>query len=142
MSASAAGWSSSRRLKAGGDLLGLCLFLGLLGWLAASRRTLRKCHDRALWPAAEQQGRRGRQQRWLPLQYFVARGVPVLGVEPAANVAAVAREKCVPSEVAFIGKTTAERLLAEGHAADLMAANNVLAHVPDILDFVAGFRCC
>ncbi|QEE39059.1 MULTISPECIES: class I SAM-dependent methyltransferase [unclassified Methylobacterium] len=74
------------------------------------------------------------------LQYFVARGVPVLGVEPAANVAAVAREKGVPSEVAFFGRATAERLKAEGHGADLMAANNVLAHVPDILDFVAGFQ--
>jgi SAM-dependent methyltransferase len=73
------------------------------------------------------------------LQYFVARGVPVLGVEPAANVAAVARDKGVPSEVAFFGRETAERLLAQGHGADLMAANNVLAHVPDILDFVAGF---
>ncbi|MDP4025857.1 class I SAM-dependent methyltransferase [Methylobacterium sp. NEAU 140] len=73
------------------------------------------------------------------LQYFVARGVPVLGVEPAANVAAVACERGVPSEVAFFGRVTAERLKAEGHAADLMAANNVLAHVPDILDFVAGF---
>lgn len=74
------------------------------------------------------------------LQYFVARGVPVLGVEPAANVAAVAREKGVPSEVAFFGRATAERLLAEGHGADLMAANNVLAHVPDILDFIVGFQ--
>lgn len=73
------------------------------------------------------------------LQYFVAKGVPVLGVEPAANVAAVAREKGVPSEVAFFGRTTAERLRAAGHAADLIAANNVLAHVPDILDFTAGF---
>ena len=73
------------------------------------------------------------------LQYFVARSIPVLGVEPAANVAAVAREKGVPSEVAFFGRETAKRLKAEGHGADLMAANNVLAHVPDILDFVAGF---
>ncbi len=74
------------------------------------------------------------------LQYFLARGVPVLGVEPAANVAEVAREKGVATEVAFFGEATAERLLFEGHAADLMAANNVLAHVPDILDFMAGFR--
>lgn len=74
------------------------------------------------------------------LQYFVARGVPVLGVEPAANVAAAARDKGVPSAVAFFGRETADRLRAEGHAADLMAANNVLAHVPDILDFVAGFQ--
>ncbi|WP_375456062.1 methyltransferase domain-containing protein [uncultured Methylobacterium sp.] len=74
------------------------------------------------------------------LQYFVGRGVPVLGVEPAANVAKVARERGVPSEVAFFGAETARRLVAEGHAADLTAANNVLAHVPDILDFVAGFQ--
>ena len=74
------------------------------------------------------------------LQYFVARGIPVRGVEPAANVAATAVAKNVPTSVMFFGETTAERLTSEGHAADLMAANNVLAHVPDILDFVAGFR--
>ena len=68
------------------------------------------------------------------LQYFAQRGIPVLGVEPAANVAAVAQAKGIPSEVAFFGRATAERLLASGHAADQMAANNVLAHVPDILD--------
>ena len=74
------------------------------------------------------------------LRWFVERGVPVLGVEPAANVAEVARKIGVPSEVAFFGRATAERLKAEGHAADLTAANNVLAHVPDINDFVEGFR--
>ena len=73
------------------------------------------------------------------LQYFVKRGCPVLGVEPAANVAKVAIEKGVPSEVAFFGVETAKRLKAEGHAADQMAANNVLAHVPDLKDFVGGF---
>lgn len=74
------------------------------------------------------------------LQYFHQAGVPVLGVEPAANVAAVAREKGVATEVAFFGEATAARLRDAGHAADLMAANNVLAHVPDILDFMTGFR--
>lgn len=74
------------------------------------------------------------------LQYFVRDGVPVLGVEPARNVAETAVAKGVPTEVAFFGRATAERLVASGHAADLMAANNVLAHVPDILDFTAGFR--
>jgi SAM-dependent methyltransferase len=74
------------------------------------------------------------------LQYFVSKGVSVLGVEPAANVAKVAIERGVATEVAFFGKETAKRMLASGHGADLMAANNVLAHVPDILDFVAGFR--
>ena len=73
------------------------------------------------------------------LRSFVDRGIPVLGVEPAANVAEVARAKGIACEVAFFGRETAERLRAAGHAADLMAANNVLAHVPDILDFVAGF---
>ena len=74
------------------------------------------------------------------LQYAVARGISALGVEPAANVAAVARERGIPTEVAFFGTETATRLHAEGHVADLMAANNVLAHVPDLHDFVAGFR--
>lgn len=73
------------------------------------------------------------------LQYVVARGIPALGVEPAANVAAAARARGVPTEVAFFGAETATRLHAAGHAADLMAANNVLAHVPDLHDFVAGF---
>ncbi len=74
------------------------------------------------------------------LQYFVALGIPVRGVEPAANVAKTAVAKNVPTSVMFFGEAAAETLRAEGHASDLMAANNVLAHVPDILDFVAGFR--
>jgi SAM-dependent methyltransferase len=74
------------------------------------------------------------------LQYFVQRNVPVLGVEPARNVAEVAVARGVPTEVAFFGRSTAESLLAKGHAADLMVANNVLAHVPNIVDFVSGFR--
>ncbi len=73
------------------------------------------------------------------LQYFAAHGVPVLGVEPAANVAAVARDKGIPTEVAFFGVATAQRLKAAGVAPQLMAANNVLAHVPELNDFVAGF---
>ncbi len=74
------------------------------------------------------------------LQYFVKRGVPSLGVEPAANVAEAAVKAGVPTEVAFFGVATAERLAKAGHAADLMCANNVLAHVPDINDFVRGFE--
>lgn len=72
------------------------------------------------------------------LQHFLPPGIPVLGIEPAANVAEAARARGVATEVAFFGRATAERLRAGGHAADLMAANNVLAHVPDINDFVAG----
>ncbi|MFN7981760.1 MAG: class I SAM-dependent methyltransferase [Vicinamibacterales bacterium] len=74
------------------------------------------------------------------LQYFVQRGVPVLGVEPAANVAKVAVEKGVPSRVAFFGVDTAKTLLAEGIQADLLLGNNVLAHVPKLHDFVEGMR--
>jgi SAM-dependent methyltransferase len=72
------------------------------------------------------------------LQYFQTRGVPVLGIEPAANVAEVARAKGIPTDIAFFGAATAERLRAEGVAPALIAANNVLAHVPDINDFVRG----
>jgi SAM-dependent methyltransferase len=73
------------------------------------------------------------------LQYFVARGVPVVGVEPAANVARIAVERGVRSEILFFGKQTARELRARFGAADLIVANNVLAHVPDLHDFVAGF---
>jgi 2-polyprenyl-3-methyl-5-hydroxy-6-metoxy-1,4-benzoquinol methylase len=73
------------------------------------------------------------------LQFFQKRGIPVLGIEPAANVAKVARERGIATEVTFFGRQSAEKLRATGQAADLMAANNVLAHVPDLLDFLAGF---
>ena len=72
------------------------------------------------------------------LQYFATRGVPVLGVEPARNVGAVAIEKGIPTDVAFFGRETAARLRGEGHLANLIVANNVIAHVPDLHDFVAG----
>lgn len=72
------------------------------------------------------------------LQHFKNRGVPVLGVEPAANVAAVAESKGIPSLVRFFGVETAKAMRAQGQAADLLLGNNVLAHVPDLNDFVAG----
>jgi SAM-dependent methyltransferase len=73
------------------------------------------------------------------LQYFRDRQVPVLGIEPAANVAAVAVRNGIPSRVRFFGAALARELAGEGQRADLMIANNVLAHVPDLNDFVAGF---
>ncbi|CAN7560838.1 class I SAM-dependent methyltransferase [Phenylobacterium sp. LjRoot225] len=73
------------------------------------------------------------------LQHFVAMGVPVLGIEPAANTAEAARARGVATEVAFFNEQTAVALAARGVRADLIAANNVLAHVPDISAFVAGF---
>jgi SAM-dependent methyltransferase len=72
------------------------------------------------------------------LRHFVAHGIPVLGIEPAANVAAVARAAGVATRVAFFGAETARILVGEGVCADLIVANNVLAHVPDIAGFMAG----
>lgn len=74
------------------------------------------------------------------LQYFVACGIPVLGIEPAANVARAARKKGIPTLVKFFGKKTAQELVAEGVKADLLVGNNVLAHVPSLNDFVEGMR--
>lgn len=73
------------------------------------------------------------------LQYFKEKNIAVLGVEPAKNVAECAIKNGIDTRVEFFGKATAETLHAEGLAADLMTANNVLAHVPDINDFVKGF---
>jgi SAM-dependent methyltransferase len=74
------------------------------------------------------------------LQFFVQRGIPALGIEPAANVAKVAEQKGVPTIVKFFGVDTARELAAAGHEADLILGNNVLAQVPDINDFVGGLK--
>jgi SAM-dependent methyltransferase len=74
------------------------------------------------------------------LQYFKQQGVPVLGVEPAANVAKVAVERGIPTTVRFFGTQTATELVADGKRADLLLGNNVLAHVPDLNDFVRGMK--
>ena len=74
------------------------------------------------------------------LQYFVQRDVPVLGIEPAANVAKVAVEKGVPTLVRFFGAQLATELATEGRCADLVLGNNVLAQVPDLNDFVEGLK--
>jgi 2-polyprenyl-3-methyl-5-hydroxy-6-metoxy-1,4-benzoquinol methylase len=74
------------------------------------------------------------------LQYFVRQGVPVLGIEPAANVAKVAVERGVPSLVRFFGTELAKELAADGRCADLVLGNNVLAQVPDLNDFVEGLK--
>jgi SAM-dependent methyltransferase len=74
------------------------------------------------------------------LQHVVDRGIPALGVEPAANVAAVAQERGLDTVVAFFGRELAARLVAEGRRADLLVANNVMAHVPDLNDFVGGME--
>ena len=74
------------------------------------------------------------------LQHVVERGIPALGVEPAANVAAVAQEKGIETVVEFFGRDSAARLASDGRRADLIAANNVMAHVPDLNDFVGGMK--
>jgi SAM-dependent methyltransferase len=74
------------------------------------------------------------------LQHFVARGIPVLGIEPAKNVASVAVEKGVPTVARFLGEDSAKDIVREHGAADLVVANNVFAHVPNINDFTAGLR--
>jgi SAM-dependent methyltransferase len=74
------------------------------------------------------------------LQYFIAKGIPVLGIEPAANVAETAIQKGIPTRVEFFGADTARRLGAEGLQADLIVGNNILAHVPQLNDFVRGLK--
>ena len=74
------------------------------------------------------------------LQYFKGEGIPVLGIEPARNVAKAAQEAGIPTTVKFFGVQTATELAAEGTRADLLIGNNVLAHVPDINDFVRGMQ--
>ena len=74
------------------------------------------------------------------LQYFVAQGIAVLGVEPARNVAATALAKGVPTVTKMFGRQTARELVSDGHQADLLCGANVLAQVPDLNDFVGGMR--
>jgi C-methyltransferase C-terminal domain/Putative zinc binding domain/Methyltransferase domain len=72
------------------------------------------------------------------LQHVLARGIPALGIEPAANVAAAARERGIETIVRFFGRALATELAADGRRAHLLVANNVMAHVPDLNDFVGG----
>jgi len=74
------------------------------------------------------------------LQYFMEKGIPVLGIEPAANVAEEARRKGIPTLVKFFGQETAAELVCAGTQADLVVGNNVLAHVPDLRSFVQGMK--
>ena len=74
------------------------------------------------------------------LQYFQEKKIPVLGIEPAENVAQAAIEKGIPTVTKFFGQQIARELLDEGKPADLIVGNNVLAHVPDINDFVGGMK--
>jgi len=74
------------------------------------------------------------------LQYFKEKNIPVLGIEPTANTAAAAKEKGIESVIEFFGSRLAKELVAKNIKADLLLGNNVLAHVPDIVDFVGGLK--
>ena len=107
-------------------------------WLEHSRRYVEQMIDRFGLDGASHVVELASNDGYL-LQYFVERGIDVLGIEPAANVAEVAVAKGVPTLVEFFGVQTA-RPLAEERRADLLLGNNVLAHVPDLNDFVAGMK--
>ncbi|TVX91715.1 class I SAM-dependent methyltransferase [Paenibacillus agilis] len=74
------------------------------------------------------------------LQYFHQRSIRTLGIEPASNVAEIAKGKGIPTRAAFFGEELAKQLVQEGYQADLLVANNVLAHVPNVHDFAAGLK--
>jgi len=74
------------------------------------------------------------------LQYFKEKNIPILGIEPAENVAKVAVQKGIPTLVKFFGTDTAKELVRQGNSADLIIGNNVLAHVPNLNDFVEGLK--
>jgi SAM-dependent methyltransferase len=107
-------------------------------WLEHSRRYVEAMIERFGLDGGSQVVELASNDGYL-LQYFVERNVPVLGVEPAANVAQAAVERGVPTLVEFFGVATAERLAAERRP-NLLVGNNVLAHVPDLNDFVAGMK--
>ncbi len=108
-------------------------------WLDHCRRFADEIVERCALDSASQVVEIGSNDGYL-LQYFAARGIPVLGVEPAANVAAVARSKGVATLARFFGVTLAQELRAQQLQADLLIGNNVFAHVPELNDFVAGLK--
>ena len=108
-------------------------------WLAHSRRYVDDVMERFGLDRSSQVVEIASNDGYL-LKYFVARGIPALGVEPARNVAQVAIEAGVPTRNAFFNRSTAATMVGEGVRADLIIANNVLAHVPDLNDFVDGVQ--
>ncbi len=108
-------------------------------WLKHAERYVEKMIDRFGFDGGSQVVEIASNDGYL-LQYFARRGVPVLGVEPAANVAKVAEKKGIPSLVRFFGIETARYLVEQGKSADLLLGNNVLAHVPDLNDFIGGIK--
>ena len=108
-------------------------------WLAHVKGYVNMITERLGLTPASQVVELGSNDGYL-LQYFVAKGIPVLGVEPARNVAAAAMAKGVPTVTEMFGRQTAAELAASGHQADLLCGANVLAQVSDLNDFVGGMR--
>ncbi|MEM9553975.1 MAG: class I SAM-dependent methyltransferase [Acidobacteriota bacterium] len=106
-------------------------------WLRHSERYVEAMIDRFGFGAEHQVVEVASNDGYL-LQYFQRRGVPVLGIEPAENVAAAARELGIETLTEFFGTDLARRLVAEGRQADLLLGNNVFAHTPALNDFAAG----
>jgi hypothetical protein len=106
-------------------------------WVQHAKRYSREAGDRFALGGRSFVVELGSNDGYL-LQHFVARDIPVLGIDPAANIAAVARQKGVPTLTRFFGVVLARELVASGPQADLIVANNVLAQVPDLHDFIAG----
>lgn len=108
-------------------------------WVEHARRYTEQVIERFGFSASSQVMEIASNDGYL-LQHFVKRGIPVLGIEPAANVARAAIEKGVPSEVRFLGERSAHEIQSVHGQADLLIGNNVLAHVPALNDFVNGLR--
>jgi len=108
-------------------------------WLAHAKKYTEKMIDRFGISSDSQVIEIASNDGYL-LQYFKEKNVPVLGIEPTSNTAEVARKKGIESITEFFGKELAEKLVSCGKKADLLLGNNVLAHVPDIVDFVGGMK--
>ncbi len=108
-------------------------------WLEHSRKFAEKIRAQLGLDAGSQVVELASNDGYL-LKNFVEKGIPAYGVEPAANIAKVAVERGIPTEVTFFGVATARVLVEQGRRADLIVANNVFGHVPDINDFVSGMK--
>jgi len=108
-------------------------------WLAHAKKYTEKMIDRFGFSDKSQVIEIASNDGYL-LQYFKQKNIPVLGIEPTANTAKVAQEKGIESITEFFGTRLAKKLVDQGRKADLLLGNNVLAHVPDIVDFIAGMK--
>ncbi len=108
-------------------------------WLAHSKQYVEMMMKRFGFTPAQQVIEIASNDGYL-LQYFQEKGIPVLGIEPTLSTATVAREKGIETITEFFGVKLAQQLVANGRQADLLLGNNVLAHVPDLNDFVGGLK--